>query len=46
MMQGRLHIEQKEKRIQEQNLLTSITLRALLPALGKMGFSTQEKRGE
>ncbi len=26
--------------------LTSITLRALLPALGKMGFSTQEKRGE
>ena len=26
--------------------LTSITLKALLPALGKMGFSTQEKRGE
>ena len=26
--------------------LTSITLRALLPALGKMGFSTQEKRKE
>ena len=26
--------------------LTSITLRAILPALGKMGFSTQEKRGE
>lgn len=25
--------------------LTSITLKALLPALGKMGFSTQEKRG-
>ena len=24
--------------------LTSITLKALLPALGKMGFSTQEKR--
>ena len=26
--------------------LTSITLKALLPALGKMGFSTQEKRKE
>ena len=26
--------------------LTSIPLKALLPALGKMGFSTQEKRGE
>ena len=26
--------------------LTSITLKALLPALGRMGFSTQEKRGE
>ena len=26
--------------------LTSITLKALLPALGKMGFSMQEKRGE
>ena len=26
--------------------LPSITLKALLPALGKMGFSTQEKRGE
>ena len=26
--------------------LTSITLKALLPALGKMGFSTQEKRGK
>ena len=26
--------------------LTSVTLRAILPALGKMGFDTQEKRGE
>ena len=26
--------------------LTSVTLRALLPALGKMGFNTREKRGE
>ena len=26
--------------------LTSVTLRAILPALGKMGFNTQEKRGE
>ena len=26
--------------------LTSVTLKAILPALGKMGFSTQEKRGE
>ena len=26
--------------------LTSITLKAILPALGKMGFSTQEKREE
>ena len=26
--------------------LPAITLKALLPALGKMGFSTQEKRGE
>ena len=26
--------------------LTSFTLKAILPALGKMGFSTQEKRGE
>ena len=26
--------------------LTSITLQALLPALGRLGFSTREKRGE
>ena len=26
--------------------LTSITLKALLPALGRLGFSTREKRGE
>ena len=26
--------------------LTSITLKAILPALSRMGFSTQEKRGE
>ncbi len=26
--------------------LTSITLRALLPALGRLGYSTQERRGE
>ena len=26
--------------------LTSITLKALLPALGQLGFSTREKRGE
>ena len=26
--------------------LTSITLKALLTALGRLGFSTREKRGE
>ena len=25
--------------------LTSITLRALLPALGRLGYNTREKRG-